>query len=383
MPKSKSNLTKSYIELSKTALENNLNTFRKIVGRKKIYCVVKANAYGHGLAEIIGMLETMGADMYAVDSIEEAIKIRDWGVIKPVLILGYIRRQDILEAIENDISFTIYNNDILKVSDKIKSARKAKVHIKIETGLNRQGLKTADALNLAKIVENNKDRFLLEGISTHFTDIEDTIDPSYSRYQLKQFIDFIKQLEKIGIYSKIRHCACSAAAILYPDTHFDAVRAGISLYGLWSSKETMLSSRQFKNRFVLRPVLTWKSIVAQVKEISKGESVGYGRTWYSARKSKIAVIPVGYSDGLDRGLSNNGRVIVKGSYAPIIGRIAMNMTMIDVTDIENVKCEDEVILIGKENDKNISVDEIAQKIGTINYEIVSRINPNLTRIIKE
>jgi alanine racemase len=178
------------------------------------------------------------------------------------------------------------------------------------------------------------------------------------------------------------HSAASAGTLLYPETHFSMVRVGFGIYGWWMSLETRVSILAQKRNLILKPVLTWKSIVAQIKQIDVGESVGYGQTWFATRKSKIAIIPVGYSEGYDRKLSNIGKVIINGKYATVIGRVAMNMIMIDVTDVKNVKLEDEVALLGNMDGLKISADEIAKKIGTINYEVVSRINPLLPRIIK-
>ena len=230
---------------------------------------------------------------------------------------------------------------------------------------------------------DREEKIELEGISTHFANIEDTLDPSFAMQQLSRFNKALKECKKEKIKIPYIHCAASAATLLYKNTHFNMVRIGIGMYGLWPSREAQmaLSIKKMAGAIKLSPVLTWKSIVAQVKTLKAGESVGYGRTWFSPRKSRIAIIPVGYYDGYDRGLSNNSRVLIRGQFAPVVGRVAMNMITADVTEIRRAKPDNEVILIGKTKKEQISADELAIKIGTINYEIVSRINPNLPRIV--
>jgi len=382
MPTSKRNRHKTWIEISESALKNNFKIFRKLVGETKIFCVVKANAYGHGILEVMGVLEKCNADFYAVDDISDALKIRAIGVTKPILVLGYTRLSNLKQAIDNNISLTVYSTEVLNHVLRLKCTKIAKIHIKVETGLNRQGIAGKELVKLVKLIKSHQDRFLLEGVSTHFADIEDTLDPAYSQIQLKNYRNIVRSLNKYLPEHFYRHAAASAGSILYPETYLDAVRIGISLYGLWPSKETKLAYLlKKKNNIQLSPVLSWKSIIAQVKTVEKGEPVGYGRSWYAPKRSKIAILPIGYFDGFDRGLSNIGRVIVSGSYASIIGRVAMNMIAIDVSEVKNVKSEEEVIIIGRYGNKEITVEEIAQRIGTINYEVVSRLNQSIPRLL--
>jgi alanine racemase len=264
----------------------------------------------------------------------------------------------------------------LSTISKLTLNKKAKLHVKVETGLNRQGAKGTELLSLIKSAKKGKN-VVVEGVSMHFANVEDTLDRSFAEGQLKVFKKSLGEILPRGV---IRHTAASAAAMIYPKSRMNMIRLGISLYGLWPSKETKLSMKLKKGSMNLKPVMSLKSMVAQIKEVKAGESVGYGRTWYAPRKSKIAVIPVGYSDGYDRKLSGSGRVIINGAYAPIVGRVAMNMITVDVTDIKGVKQEDEVILLGKDKKLEVSAEELAEKIGTINYEVVSRINPLIKRI---
>lgn len=384
--KTKKHIFRTWIEISKSALVHNLRVFRELVGPNvKIACIVKANAYGHGLKEIVLILNNTETDWFGVDSLEEALEIRALGINKPILILGYTPLLKLGEAVENEISLTVYNKESLQKILSLKMEKKAKIHLKVETGLNRQGQKADEILNLAKLIIKNKDFFELEGLSTHFANIEDTLDSSFAFEQLKVFKETIRLLKKNKINPPIKHCAASAAALLYPETHFNMIRVGISLYGLCPSKETQiaLSLKKSRRKLSLKPVLTWKSVLAQIKTVDQGESVGYGRTWFAPRKSVIGIVPVGYYDGYDRELSNNSRILINGQSAPVVGRVAMNMIMVDLTNLKKTKTktETEVVLIGKSDENEISADEFARRIGTINYEVVSRINPFLPRVV--
>lgn len=372
---------KTWVEVSRTALVENLKTLKRIVGKKtKIACVVKANAYGHGILEVAKILERERADFFAVDNIKEATLLKSSGISTPILILGYVELADLKEAILSDFSFVSYNKETLRKIISLSLPKPAKIHLKIETGLNRQGVAKKEIPLFVSMIKKAP-KILLEGISTHFANIEDTLEPSFARSQIARFKEGIALVRKNGLHPRYLHAAASAGAILYQDARFNMVRAGIALYGLWPSRETKIALNMREKSLILKPVLAWKSLVSQIKEIGTGESVGYGRTWYAPRKSKIAVIPVGYSDGYARKLSNSGRVIIKGKFAPVIGRVAMNMIVANVTEIADVGIEDTVTLIGKSGSNEVTVDELAQKTDTINYEVVSRINPLLPRVI--
>jgi len=238
--------------------------------------------------------------------------------------------------------------------------------------------------DLSKIIKLIKKYpyLVLEGASTHFANIEDTTDHSYAEEQLADFKKLVSKTEKeYGQKIKIKHVACSAATILFPETHFNLVRLGISMYGLWSSNETKVSAAHKKIDLNLKPVLSWKTIVAQVKKLKSGTSISYGLTETLHKNSTIAILPIGYNDGFDRKLSSIGNVLIKGKRCKILGRICMNMCIVDVSHIKNLKPEDEVILLGKQGKEQITADEIAKKINTINYEVVTRINPLIKRII--
>jgi len=255
------------------------------------------------------------------------------------------------------------------------------VHLKLETGTHRQGIAEADVLTFAERVRGSTS-LDLEGIGTHFANIEDTTDHGFAESQLAAYQRIEGSLAAAGIELPIRHTACSAATLLFSQTHLDLVRIGISLYGLWPSKETYVSCLETaKPALDLRPVMTWKSRVAQVKPVPEGSYVGYGCVYRATRDSRIAVLPVGYHEGYDRGLSGVAHVLIHGRRAPVRGRICMNMCMVDVTDIPGVELEDEVVLLGAQGDERISAEQLAGWAGTISYEVVSRIHPGLPRVV--
>jgi len=373
----------TYIEISSSKLKNNIHNIKSLLNPEtKFFAVVKANAYGHGVKNVHDIVDEL-VDGYAVHSLEEAKTLSGFGTEKPILIMGYVPLENIEDAIRGGYHFVVYNRETLQ---KIHEAEKkvktnALYHLKIETGTGRQGIGKKDLeWFLAKITTDNYP--MPTGISTHFANIEDTTRHAYAMQQLSRFNDVVQRFKSAGIDIPIKHTACSAAGLLFPNSHFNMVRVGISLYGFWPSRETYLSFVQRNPERVngfLKPVMTWKTRINQIKEMPKGSYIGYGLSYRTTYDSKIAILPVGYSDGYDRSFSNNGYVLVKGERAPIRGRICMNIIMVDVTHIPEVSLEDEVILIGEQGNEGITADDLASRIDTINYEIVSRINPMIPR----
>ena len=371
----------SWIELDIPALKRNFQFFRNRIQRQTaIYPVVKANAYGHGLGEIVHAIGPL-SDGFCVHAAEEVSRIPG---NKPILILGHFPEEMGFLArlmLDRRPVFTITSEIQAAALDRAAKAAgtPASVHIKVETGTQRLGLQPSDALELVsklRTFENLK----LSGFSTHFANIEDTTNHQFAMKQLSIFNSFRNSLTQGERYRF--HSACSAAALLFPETHMDMVRLGISLYGYYSSGETRLSSMQqgLQPEDKLRPVLSWKTRPVQIKAVAEGDFVGYGLTYRAHRHMKIAVLPVGYSDGYDRGLSNSGYVLICGQRAPICGRICMNMMMADVTHISNISCRDIVTLIGHDGDEQITAETLASKSGTIHYEVLARINPSIPRI---
>lgn len=374
-----SKTSKTWVEISEKNLINNLGQFRKLIGKnKKLMAVVKSNAYGHGLVEVAKITQENNTDWLGVDSIDEALELKNNGIDLPILILGYTLISRLKEAVENGFRLTIYNKETIEELGKLEN--EANVHIKVETGTSRQGVLEKDILGFVKFIKKHKN-INIEGLSTHYANIEDTTDHTYAKGQLNKFKEIVKLLEKDGPEIPIKHTACSAATVLFPETYFDMVRVGISMYGHWSSRETYVSSKERKRKIELLPVLTWKTRVAQVKTIKAGTPVSYGLTEKVSQDTKIAILPIGYWDGFDRGLSSIGNVLIGGRKCKILGRVCMNMIVVDINHVENAKPEDEVVIIGKQKDEEITAEEIASKIGTINYEVLTRINPNILRIV--
>ncbi len=374
-----------WIEVDSKALLHNLSLIRSLVKKRtKVIFVVKANAYGHGIDQVVSITEKSNLiDWYGVNSIEEAVKLRELGVKREILILGYVERELIEEGIRNNVRFTVYEpsyiSEIERKARKMK--REAYFHLKLETGTGRQGIDKKDWKSFKEVlkkIEYTK----FEAVSSHFANIEDTTDHSYAEYQLKRFNSFYKLIVNDG-FSPLRHFSCSASTLLFPKTHFDFVRVGISAYGYWPSKETHLSFLlRHKNELELRKVLSFYTKVAQVKTLKKGSFISYGLTYKTTQKTKIAVLPVGYFDGVDRKLSNTGYFLIKGERVPIRGRVCMNITLVDVSHIKNINSEDKVTLIGRDGKEIVSADDWADKVGTINYEILSRLSPEIPRIVR-
>ncbi|MBU1703161.1 alanine racemase [Patescibacteria group bacterium] len=373
---------RTWVELSRENTLHNVQTLRGLVGDGRIICsAVKANAYGHGVKEMSPLILEGGADWLGVDSLAEALEIRANGVDAPVYIMGYIELDELETAVKEGFHFVVYNRETF---DRLKEITErlgipALTHLKLETGTNRQGVSDAD---LPQIIRNYREnvQMKLVGVSTHFANIEDTTDPSYAAGQQEEFNRMISVLKKGGLEPEYKHCANSAATILFPQTYYNFIRPGIANYGLWPSKETLLSARQMDRVVELKPVLSWKTKVAEVKDVPSGRTISYGCTYKTMRDSKIALILVGYCNGFSRELSSRGHfVLIGGRRAPILGRVMMNMTIVDVTDIPGVKPEDEVVLIGRQGDERISAEDVATAQGTINYEVTTQINPMIER----
>ncbi|MBU1131945.1 alanine racemase [Patescibacteria group bacterium] len=374
---------KVWVEISEQNLIDNLLQFRNRIGETvKLAATVKSNAYGHGFCEVCSVAEKY-VDLFAVDSIDEALKLRERGSEKPILILGYTLLSRLEQTVENGFHQVVANLETLRDLGKISARlqKKAFVHLKIETGTSRQGIFVHD---LDKYVEIFRQSSLLElaGVSTHFANIEDTTDHSYAENQLKRYKEAVAHLKENGFENFVKHTACSAAAVLFSETHFDLVRVGISMYGLWSSKETKVTATEKNIEMKLNPILTWKTRIAQIKNLPAGTPVSYGCTEKVFIDSKIAILPIGYWDGYDRGLSSVGNVLIRGKRCKVLGRICMNMTIVDVTHLAEVELEDEVVLLGRQENEEITAEELAGKMNTINYEVVTRINPLVKRFVR-
>lgn len=407
----------SRVEIDKKALKYNIDAFKSLIARgwkgargngthesfgrnrseadrAKLCLCIKANAYGHGIIEcakiIIGSGQREKNIWFGINSVAEADILRGAGIKNPLYIMGYVPFDQMETAIKLGCRLVVYNAETIERLNKIarRLRKRVPIHIKIETGNNRQGVLTDDVAEFARKI-TRLPALILEGASTHFANIEDTTNHSYAYYQFENFLSAARKIEKaIGAEIPIKHCANTAATILFPKMHLDMVRIGVGLYGLWPSKETYVSAQRETrssgmNSFVvdLKPVLSWKTHVAQIKEIPEGSCIGYGCTYKTTVKTRLAILPVGYYDGYDRGLSSAAYVLIKGKRSPVRGRVCMNITMVDITNIHGVKLEEEVVLIGRQGNENISIEQIADWCNTINYEIPTRINERVPRVV--
>jgi alanine racemase len=370
----------TWIEIDTSAARHNIDSFRGILpAGTGLMVVVKANAYGHGL-EVYAPIAAEQADWLGVNALDEALAIRALGIQKPVAILGYTDKAQLDIVVANDFRQVVYRADIAEGLSKAAQSRNtsARIHLKLETGTNRQGIPLGELPELVQQIRSMPG-LIIEGAYTHFANIEDTLDASFAERQLDKFREALKTLEQEGVRLTQIHAAATAGTLLYPETGFSMIRLGIGAYGIWPSRETQLAARERGRRITLIPAMTWKTRVAQIKTVEAGEHVSYGLTYQASHRMQVAVLPVGYYDGYDRKLSNCGRVLIRGRAVPVIGRVAMNMTMVDVTDVA-AQPDDEVVLLGRQGNAEIRAEELAEKIGTIAYEVVSRINPRIPRI---
>lgn len=378
-------MAKTWLEISAQNFLHNLKSFYEL--RKcPLMVVVKGNAYGHGLREIVTILrDSPYVGALAVDAIEEADQARAAGWKGEILVIGWLDDSCLKQAIAGDYALVLPSlADLQRFSEQAQAQKRTlRIHIKVETGTRRLGMPVQDAVSILGDGLDCRPGIRISGIYSHYANIEDTTDHRFAREQLDSFRQV---LERIDPQTRSRlqvHFSCSASALVFPESLFDLVRLGISAYGYWPSKPVIVSFRQHPAQadFSLRPVLSWYSRVAQVKEMPSGTSIGYGLSYRTLTSTRLAVIPVGYYDGYDRQLSNQGLVIIRGQAAPIRGRICMNMFMVDVGHIGGVVAGDRVTLIGQEGDNCVDAGSLADWAGTIHYEILSRINPELPRII--
>ncbi len=371
----------SYIEISKENLLHNLSMMKSLVKKDvKTVCVVKANAYGHGQNEVTSVLEDV-ADYFQVDDLQELKLLRTFSQ-KEILVLGYVAKDEMKEALELDGILGVYDEQqILALNATAKAlGKKAVVHLKIDAYLGRQGVMPEKVQKIAAVLKRCA-HVVLEGVYSHFANIEDTRDFSHAQKQINAFAVAVEILKQAGYENLKTHMSASSGIMVWEKNKGEShlVRPGIGMYGMWPSDD--LKKRLESDTFFLKPVMRWVSHVAQVKIVPAGYSIGYGLTHVTKKETKIAVVPQGYSDGYDRGLSNVGEVLIRETKCKVLGRVAMNMFVVDVSHLEKVAAEDEVVLLGKQGEAQITAEEIAEKIGTINYEITTRISPLLPRTI--
>ncbi|HCH27969.1 MAG TPA: alanine racemase [Ruminococcaceae bacterium] len=369
-------LRRTWVEIDTNALKHNFEIIKAISGDSKVMAVVKANAYGHHVDIVAPLLQKWGADAFAVSNIEEAIELRNIGINKPILILGYTPENYASKLAQFDITQCVYSSEYAKkLSDFAKKNEvKVKIHIKLDTGMGRIGFNCrSDSLSgINEAIESAKlPNFIFDGIFTHFavSDRSPEEETGFTDEQYERFVAGVQRFNDAGMKPNFAHCCNSAAICLDGNKHLDMCRAGVILYGLTPS-----TSLTLKEDFV--PVMTFKTVISMIKTVNAGETVSYGRTYTAKSRRIIATLPVGYADGYNRLLSNRGYVLINGKKAPVTGRVCMDQMAVDITGIDNLQIGDEVILFGKE----LPVEEISDLCGTINYETVCAVSARVKRI---
>ena len=382
-------LVKACIDLD--AIQKNIHNLKQITDKKsKFMAVVKADAYGHGAVQVAKTAVEAGADWLGLARLNKVAEIRQAGIKVPILVFGYIHPSQAAMINDLDLVATVYDFEMAKAlsSKAILLNRPVKVHLKVDTGMGRVGMvigrnnkSLADKTARKQVLKEIEKIIKLPGIDfngiyTHFA-AADHKDRTYTDLQIELFASLLDDLKKKKIEFEICHAANSAGIIEFPESHFDMVRAGISIYGLYPSSEVD------KSKVKLAPAMTLTSIVTSVRKVAKGFYVSYGMTHETQKATRLASVPVGYADGFSRRFSSNSFMLVKGHRAPVVGRICMDQTMIDVGNIPNVKTGDEVVLMGSQGNETIGADELAARINTINYEIVSALTFRVKRIYSD
>lgn len=366
-----------WAEVNLDYIRHNMREIRKLTGDRKIISVVKADAYGHGAVDLVPVLLEEGASKLAVAVITEALELRQAGIDAEIMILGYTPLTFSEKLIKQNIEQTVYNLDYARVLSReaLKLNTKAKIHIAVDTGMGRIGfLPEEDFKDIVKVC--SLPGIEVVGIFTHFS-VADELDKTYTNEQFKKFKNLCDKLEERGIHIPLKHSSNSAAIMDLKETYLDAVRPGIITYGYYPSDEVK------KDGLDLKPALTLKTNIVHLKKLKKDMYISYGRRFKTERETIVATLPIGYADGYTRLLNGKAKVIINGQLAPVIGSICMDQCMVDVTDIEGVKLGDEVILIGEKNGVKFNADDIAQLIGTINYEIICMLKNRVPRMYLE
>ncbi|MFA9371519.1 MAG: alanine racemase [Labilibaculum antarcticum] len=375
------------ISLSEKSIQNNISFLRSKLGDQvKISAVVKANAYGHGIEQIVPVFQKYGIEHYSVFYYSEAIRVYN-SLPKPasIMVMGWLNEKDIKDAIEKNIEFFVFNIERLESAVKFATelGLKAKIHLEIETGMNRSGLNGPELNAAIAIIKENIEHIELTGFCTHLAGAESVSNHFRIQNQLQKYQEMATELEANDLKPKYKHVANSAASIVYPETRMDMVRVGIMLYGFWSSTEVFVQYINSQDDMVdpLKRILGWQSQVMAVKEIKRGEFIGYGISYLAQSNIKTALVPVGYSFGYSRSLSNKGRVIIRGHQCSVIGVVNMNMIIIDVTHLKTVEVGDKVVLIGKQGKSEIKVSAFSEISDELNYEILAHLSESITRKI--
>jgi alanine racemase len=376
----------SRIELSQSSLKSNLNFLRKQIGPDvRLSLVVKANAYGHGIHQYVPMAEKCGIDHFSVASSFEAEEVLS--VCKPttrIMIMGILYDEDIPWAVEHGVEFYVFNYDRmpLVLESAQQMGKKARIHLEVETGANRTGLIKRSLYRCLDLMKKNPEHFEFEGLCTHFGGAENFSNDFKIQEQFRRFKECYKICKKKQFLPNLCHVASSAAALSFPESRMDMVRVGVSQYGFWPSPDIYyhhLNKTGKNSEKALRRIFTWKTDVMDVRRVPAGEFVGYGTAYQAKEEIIIAVLPLGYSNGYPRGMSNRGYVLIKGRKAPIVGLINMNLFMVNVTHIPGVDVGEEVVLIGRQGNSQVNVGSFTERTNLLNQEMMSRLPSAIPR----
>lgn len=377
----------SRIELSQSALKTNIGFIRKKVGKGPVISsVVKANAYGHGIEAFVPMAEKAGIRHFATASAHEAEEVLHSRTKKSdIMIMGILYGEDLKWAVEHDIEFYVF--DYTRLENALQAAKSigkpARVHLEAETGTNRTGMHEKEFVKCLSLVKKNREHLECYGICSHLGGAESLSNQFKIDQQKELFKKFLKLAKDKDIEPKYRHLACSAAALAMPDTTYDMVRVGVAQYGFWPSPDIYFMHLQSVDKVKdnpMRRVISWKTDVMAIKQVKKSEFIGYGTSYQALRDMEVAVIPLGYCNGYARGLSNRGHVLIKGKKAPIVGLVNMNLFMVDITHIPDVEPGEEVVLIGRQGNNNITVSSFSNTSNLLNNEMISRLPAAIPRV---
>ena len=365
--------TRAWAEIDLAAIAHNYHVVRQRVGRtRQVMCAVKANAYGHGAVAVSRALAAAGADMLAVATVAEGVELRDAGIQTPILMLGTALPEEAEAIVEHGLRPIVCTATVADAlnSTSARHGKQTPVHIKVDTGMGRIGVPSEHAVPFVARVAGLA-HLTIEGICTHFASAGDE-DKTFTLEQVERFTQVVQTLADDGIDIPLKHAANSAAIIDMPQSHFTAVRPGLMLYGCYGSR--------FESRSAgIQQALTLKARVTFLKDVPSGTSIGYGRTHFTSRPSRIATLSIGYADGYDRRLSNRGHALVQGCRAPVVGRVCMDQCLIDVTDVPDASIGDEVVLYGQQGAERISVDDVADEIGTVPHVVLCAVGPRIPR----
>ena len=391
---------RAWVEVDLGALRTNVRRLSKWVYPSRLLAVVKSDGYGHGMVAVAQAALEEGAWGLCVVNIDEALALRQAGFACPVIVVGPVFPNELAAALQADISLPVYSYEILQevAAAAFEAGVTARIHVKFDTGLGRLALPYDHAGEFLSRVQETPG-LKLEGLYTHLADAEG-LDQRYTLQQFNRFQEVQQVARSLGLEPEVAHISASAASMLLQPARLDAVRVGIALYGLWPAEETrLLLLSRGHNLFqelnlhfssgltpqlddLLRPVLSYKTRIAQLKRVPADSSIGYGCTFQTQRPTHLAILPVGYYEGYDRHLSNCGEVLIRGRRARVLGRVCMNVLTVDVTDIADVTLDDEVVLLGRQGGAQVTAEEWARRIGSINYEVVTRIPAHIPRVYR-